>query len=32
MLTHHGEDRKPAWARMTPLIEAKLRSAGIDIP
>lgn len=32
LLSHHGEDHKPAWARMTALIEAKLRSAGIDIP
>jgi hypothetical protein len=32
LLSHHGEDRKPAWARMTALIEAKLRSAGLDIP
>jgi DNA-binding transcriptional MerR regulator len=32
LLNHHGEDHKPAWARMTALIEAKLRSAGIDIP
>jgi hypothetical protein len=29
---HHGEDQEPAWARMTALIEARLRSAGIDIP
>jgi pimeloyl-ACP methyl ester carboxylesterase len=32
MLSHHGEDQKPAWARMTALIEARLRSAGIEIP
>ena len=32
LLNHHGEEEKPAWARMTALIEAKLRSAGIDIP
>jgi hypothetical protein len=32
LLSHHGEDQKPAWARMTALIEAKLRSAGIEIP
>jgi DNA-binding transcriptional MerR regulator len=29
LLSHHGEDDKPAWARMTMLIEARLRSAGI---
>lgn len=32
LLHHHGEDRKPAWGRMTALIEANLRAAGIDIP
>ncbi|MEU9993405.1 MerR family transcriptional regulator [Streptomyces sp. NPDC048045] len=31
LLTHHGEDQKPAWARLTALIEARLRSAGIEI-
>lgn len=32
LLNHHGEDQKPAWARMTALIEERLRAAGIDIP
>ncbi|MET9959928.1 MerR family transcriptional regulator [Streptomyces sp. NPDC006326] len=32
LLSHHAEDQKPAWARMTALIEAKLRAAGIDVP
>lgn len=31
LLTHFGEERKPAWARLTALIEEKLRSAGVDI-
>jgi DNA-binding transcriptional MerR regulator len=31
LLTRHGEDQKPAWARLTVLIEAHLRSAGIEI-
>jgi MerR family transcriptional regulator, thiopeptide resistance regulator len=30
LLSHHGEQGKPAWARMTTLIEARLRAAGID--
>lgn len=32
LLNHHGEDETPALARLTTLVEAKLRSAGIDIP
>lgn len=28
VLSHHGEEGKPAWTRMTTLIEAKLRTAG----
>ncbi|MFH8409324.1 MerR family transcriptional regulator [Streptomyces sp. NPDC018019] len=31
LLTRHGEDRKPAWARLAVLAETHLRSAGIDI-
>ncbi|MCK2219903.1 MerR family transcriptional regulator [Actinomadura sp. ATCC 31491] len=31
LLTHHGHEQKPAWTRLTALIEARLRSAGIDI-
>ncbi|KUN09386.1 MerR family transcriptional regulator [Streptomyces yokosukanensis] len=31
LLPHHGEDQKPAWARLAVLIEARLRSAGIEI-
>lgn len=30
LLSHHGEDDKPAWARMTTVIQARLRAAGID--
>jgi DNA-binding transcriptional MerR regulator len=32
LLNHHGEDESPALARMTALVETRLRSAGIDIP
>jgi hypothetical protein len=32
LLSHNGEDQKPAWARLTALAEAKLRSAGIGTP
>ncbi|MBB6347913.1 DNA-binding transcriptional MerR regulator [Nonomuraea muscovyensis] len=32
LLNHHGEDQAPAMARLTTLVEAKLRSAGVDIP
>ncbi|MER5547139.1 hypothetical protein ABT072_32910 [Streptomyces sp. NPDC002589] len=31
LLTRHGEDQKPAWARLTVLIETHLRAAGIGI-
>ncbi|UBU10356.1 MerR family transcriptional regulator [Nonomuraea gerenzanensis] len=31
LLTHHGHEQKPGWTRLTALIEARLRSAGIDI-
>src|SRR5262245_25546883 len=31
LLTHHGQEEKPAWARLTALVEAHLRSAGIEI-
>ena len=32
MLSHHGEDKKPGWARLTALTEEKLRAAGLEIP
>ncbi|MGW7102726.1 MerR family transcriptional regulator [Streptomyces sp. NPDC054883] len=32
LLTHHGEDDKPGWTRLTTLIQEKLRSAGLDTP
>ncbi|RSN10567.1 MerR family transcriptional regulator [Nonomuraea sp. WAC 01424] len=33
LLNHHGEDQAaPAMARLTALVEAKLRAAGVDIP
>ncbi|HXR74098.1 hypothetical protein [Actinocrinis sp.] len=32
LLSHHGEDQKPAWTRMTVLIEARLHAAGIEMP
>jgi DNA-binding transcriptional MerR regulator len=32
LLSHHAEDEKPAWARMTELIEERLRAAGIALP
>ncbi|ASR37589.1 MerR family transcriptional regulator [Prauserella marina] len=32
MLKHYGEEQKPVWARLTVLIETRLRSAGIEIP
>lgn len=31
LLSHHGEEGKPAWTRMTNLIDARLRAAGIEI-
>ncbi|GLW07109.1 MerR family transcriptional regulator [Microtetraspora sp. NBRC 13810] len=31
LLAHHGQEHKPAWTRLTALIEARLRSAGIDV-
>jgi MerR family transcriptional regulator, thiopeptide resistance regulator len=31
LLRHYGQEQKPAWARLTALIEAKLRAAGIEI-
>ncbi len=31
LLTHHGQEHKPAWTRLTALFEARMRSAGIDI-
>ncbi|MFJ9441717.1 MerR family transcriptional regulator [Kitasatospora sp. NPDC101235] len=30
LLTHHGEDRRPGWTRLTTLIEQKVRAAGVD--
>ncbi|MFI9325789.1 MerR family transcriptional regulator [Kitasatospora aureofaciens] len=32
LLNHHAEDQAPAMARLTTLVERKLRSAGVDIP
>jgi DNA-binding transcriptional MerR regulator len=32
LLTHHGEDERPGWTRLTALIEKKMRAAGVDIP
>jgi DNA-binding transcriptional MerR regulator len=32
LLSHHGEDNKPAWTRITTLIEQRIRAAGIDVP
>ncbi|WBP87781.1 MerR family transcriptional regulator [Kitasatospora cathayae] len=32
LLTHHGEDDRPGWTRLTALIEQKLRAAGVDVP
>ncbi|MFJ9840712.1 hypothetical protein ACIRYZ_09630 [Kitasatospora sp. NPDC101155] len=32
LLTHHGEDQRPGWTRLTTLIEQKVRAAGVDIP
>lgn len=31
LLSHHGEEGKPAWARMTELIGKRLRAAGLDL-
>jgi hypothetical protein len=31
LLTQHGQEQKPAWARLTALVEAHLRSAGIEM-
>ncbi|MCO4698616.1 MerR family transcriptional regulator [Streptomyces sp. RO-S4] len=32
LINHHREDRAPAAARLTELLEANLRAAGVDIP
>lgn len=32
LLSHHGEEDKPAWRRMTTVIQARLRAAGVEIP
>jgi MerR family transcriptional regulator, thiopeptide resistance regulator len=32
LLTHHGEDERPGWNRLTTLIQTKVRAAGLDIP
>lgn len=32
LLNHHGEEQAPAMAALTSLVEARLRSAGVDIP
>jgi hypothetical protein len=31
LLTHHGEDDRPGWTRLTALIRQKLRAAGADL-
>lgn len=31
LLSQHGQEQKPAWTRLTALVEARMRSAGIDI-
>lgn len=31
LLRHFGQDQKPAWARLTALVEVKLRAAGIEV-
>jgi hypothetical protein len=31
-INHHRDERSPAMARLTMLIESKLRAAGIDVP
>ena len=32
LLAHHGEENKPAWTRITTLMEEKLRAGGIENP
>ncbi|KJS56603.1 MerR family transcriptional regulator [Streptomyces rubellomurinus] len=32
LLTHHGEDARPGWTRLTALIQEKLRAAGVEAP
>ncbi|MFF4961636.1 hypothetical protein [Streptomyces sp. NPDC001222] len=29
LLTHHGEDERPGWTRLTTLIQAKMRNARV---
>lgn len=31
LLNRHGEEQSPTWARLTALVEARLRSTGIGI-
>lgn len=31
LLSHHGEDNKPAWTRITTLIEQCIGAAGIEL-
>ncbi len=31
LLSHHGQEQKPAWTRLAALFEARMRAAGIDI-
>jgi DNA-binding transcriptional MerR regulator len=31
LLSHHGDEQSPTWARLTALIQTRLRSAGIGI-
>ncbi|MER7849727.1 MerR family transcriptional regulator [Kitasatospora sp. NPDC096077] len=32
LLTHHGEDERPGWTRLSALIQQRLRAAGLDLP
>ncbi|HET9303809.1 MAG TPA: hypothetical protein VFO20_13615 [Propionibacteriaceae bacterium] len=32
VINYHREDQMPTSARLTELVEAKLRAAGVDIP
>ena len=32
LINHHREDQSPTLARLTALVEANLRAAGIDVP
>ncbi|MFD8478326.1 MerR family transcriptional regulator [Kitasatospora sp. NPDC059673] len=32
LLTHHGEDTRPGWSRLTELIQQKLHTTGAELP